>query len=52
MAQISNSVIMGEESALPILELRLEDFQDNILAAVGDTLRTFLEEELAVEAVT
>ena len=40
---------MGEESVLPILELRPEDLQDNILAAVGDTLTTLLEEELAAE---
>ena len=43
---------MGEEYALPIPELRPEDLQDNILAAVGDALTTLLEEELAAEAAT
>ena len=50
MVQVSNSAIIGEEFALPIPELRPEDLQDNILADVGDTLTTFLEEELAAEA--
>ena len=40
---------MGEESILPIPELRPKDLQDNILAAVGDALTTLLEEELAAE---
>ena len=41
---------MGEASALPILELRLEHLQDNILAAVGDALTTLLKEELAAKS--
>ena len=43
---------MGEESALPILELRPEDLQDNILSTVGDDLTALLEEELVVESAT
>ena len=41
---------MGETFALSILELRPEDLQDNILAAVG-VLTTLLEERLAAESV-
>lgn len=40
---------MGETSALLILELKPEDLQDNILAAVGDALTILLEEELTTE---
>ena len=40
---------MGGTFALPIPELRPEDLQDNILAAIGDALTTLLEEELAAE---
>ena len=43
---------MGGTSALPVLELRPEDLQDNILAAVRDTLTTVLEEEMVAESAT
>ena len=38
---------MGGTYTLLILDLRLEDLQDNILAVVGDAL---IEEELAAES--
>ena len=41
---------IGGTSALPILELRSENLQDNILVTVGDALTVILEEELAAES--
>ena len=43
---------MGGTFALPTLELRLEELQDNILVAVGDALTTLLEEELSAKSTT
>ena len=53
MAQVpssTNITYADEASALSIPELRPKDFQDNILATVGDILTTLLEEELAAES--
>ena len=35
--------IIGDSYALPILELKLEDLQDNILATIEDELTATLE---------
>ena len=55
MTQVPSSTIIpyvDETSALLILELRPEDLQDSILTAIGDTLTSLLEEELAAELAT